>query len=377
MLNNISISNDSGPSSSANITPSSISKPEEASSRTSGLGKLIPAIHASSRTSTGPLYTHHTNSRCSVDPLIREVGTGKDHGSHKKSSNDAKDPLSPSSATPSYLKPMPFSGSPSLTPTTTKNPFDAIYNNPGSWSQGAFVTAANKRKKSRKLKLSLAVGFGLLLLLGVSLIVFFCYPRNPSIRVTTVRNATEDIESMAKLQSNPAMATFNFTMVVRIASSNYLKLTIDDMTCFGYHPLQPVNVIATSVSFTNVEVEPQSKIQANTSLSISLVSPITSAAVFTEFLAGCGLVGINSGLQGPQNMTTNATVGTITTANGTMLNVPQVVDRPRNRLLFRCTTLWSVGATTKQTEFDSTVTFNCPVHFESTPNLNRTFVFAS
>ena len=117
------------------------------------------------------------------------------------------------------------------------------------------------------------------------------------------------------------------------------------MACYGYHPLQPVNVIAASSNIPTIHVPPQEDVVINSSLIISLVSPTTSAAVFTNFLAGCGLVGINSGQLGtPIN-------GTGAGSNGTMLNVPQVVDRPRNHLLFRCTGSWTVGTTTRQTEY--------------------------
>ncbi|TPX35878.1 hypothetical protein SmJEL517_g01673 [Synchytrium microbalum] len=241
-----------------------------------------------------------------------------------------------------------------------KNPFDQIYNTPSAWSQGAFVTAAVERKKKRRVQWWLILGLALSVLLAIILIVFFCFPRSPTIHVRSVRNSTASPLDLVKLQSNPAMASFNFSMGVRVDSSNYLTTIIDEMTCFAYHPLQQTTVIASS-SFTKFSVPPQSSRNANSSLYIQLVSPASSGAAITNFLASCGLVGINSN----QSATTPTTVGV------------SVVDRPRSRLIFNCAAVWTVGATTLRNEFGSTLNFNCPVHLEGMPNLNKSFVFLS
>jgi hypothetical protein len=340
--------------------PESSRKSMDPSTRTSKIGKMAMALPAL-RVSSNFLSPQHQRP-ISTDPLIRAVEAA--HTEEKDDFKSSNERLSPTSA--SYMKPFPTALAPLPTTPTNTNPFDAIYNNPGRWSQGAFVTAAHKRKKSRQLKFWLVIILAVLSLMGITLIVYFCYPRNPSIRVTRIRKTTDDTMSMVKLTNNPASATFNFSMEVRIKSSNYLITNIGDMTCFGYHPKQPINVIATSAPFSDLVVPPQDSLVANSSLIVSLVTPSSSAAVFTTFLGGCGLVGINSA---PSNTTTG------NTTNGT--NIPQVVDRPQNRLLFRCTARWTVGATTRQTEFDSTLSFECPAHLESQPNLNRTFVFLS
>ena len=161
---------------------SSIKKPGEASARASPFSKLamaLPTLNVSAPSTLLGLQRSHPRSNTSMDPLIRAVGEHKYDESNDISHNEAKASISPTSNAPSYLKRLQVSTPTALTPPTTKDPFDAIYNNPGSWSQGAFVTAAQKRKKARRCKRWLFVLLGILLLLGASLTIFFCYPRAP------------------------------------------------------------------------------------------------------------------------------------------------------------------------------------------------------